>query len=363
MTNQGNHHDTDLTGEWRTIGNEFAVRQVQGAVHANRVSHAYLFTGPDQVGKRTLALDLARALCCPTTRRLGSATHPPCGNCSACDRVDRLAHPDVRLISSTTPTSSDKDDKAASSRVRILIGHINDLQSVAMLEPYESDHRVFVIDGANHMNPEAANCLLKTLEEPPIAVKLLLTAPSQSQLPATIVSRCHVISLRSVPVGTIRDALVDRYGASEEDARNLAALSGGTPGWAIAALSDPSLVDSAQESASRILTVLGSGIDKRFDYARDTAKEFQKDVPGAMREVTRWTQVVRDLAFVKHGMTEKVPTVHSRAQLEALSNQMSDDDIGRALEVAEETRDALSANVPPQLAFEAMMLNTPTLAA
>lgn len=363
MPSRNNHHTNVSAGEWRTIGNEFAVRQMQGAVRAERVSHAYLFTGPDQVGKRTLAIDLARALCCPESERLGTESNPPCGSCSACDRVDRQAHPDVRMISATTPTSSDKNEKAASNRVWIGIGHINDLQSVAMLEPYESDYRVFVIDDANQMTPEAANSLLKTLEEPPLAVKLLLTAPSQSQLPATIVSRCHVISLRSVPVGTIRDALVARYGASEEEARNLAALSGGNPGWAIAALNDPSLVDSARESASRILTMLASGLDKRFDYAQDMAKEFQSDRSGVTRETTRWTQVVRDLAFVKHGMTDRVPTIHNLEQLEEISNQMSDDDIGRALNAAEETRDALSSNVLPQLAFEAMMLNTPVLAA
>ena len=347
-------------GDWRTIGNEFAVRQLQGAIRQDRVSHAYLFTGPDQVGKRTLAMDMARALCCVVRRESGPDALTPCGNCTACDRVGRLAHPDVRLLNANTPTSADTDDKAVAKRVLIPIGLIGDLQAEAMLEPYESDYRIFVIDGAHQMTPEAANSLLKTLEEPQPAVRLLLTAPSHGQLPATIVSRCHVMSLRSVPVETIRDALVAKLGASEEDARDLAALSGGNPGWAVAALNDPSLVDSARESASRIVTTLRSGLEQRFDYARTMSEEFRRDKQNGMQELTRWTQIVRDLAFVKHGLADKVPAIHDHSQLEELAEVMSDDDIGTLLNAAEDTRIALSSNVMPQLAFETMMLNAPT---
>lgn len=350
---------TAPSGDWRTIGHEFAVRQLQGAIRQDRVAHAYLFTGPEQVGKRTLAMDLARALCCVGQRESGRDVLTPCGRCTACDRVERLAHPDVRLLNANTPTSADTDDKAVANRVLIPIGLISDLQADAMLEPYESEHRIFIIDGANLMTPEAANSLLKTLEEPQPAVRLLLTAPSQGQLPATIVSRCHAISLRSVPVETIREALVSRLGASSEQARDLAALSGGNPGWAVAAFHDPSLVDSARQSASRIVTTLRSGLEPRFEYARNMAEEFRRDKQNGFQEVTRWTQIVRDLAFVKHGMAEKVPAIHDHALLEELAEVMSDEDIGRLLNAAEDTRNALRSNVMPQLAFETMMLNAP----
>lgn len=355
--------DGAMAGDWRTIGNEFAVKQLQGAFDRGRVSHAYLFTGPERVGKRSLAMDLARALCCPQTTSLDGTTRVPCGECSACDRISRLVHPDVRLIDVKTPSSKDNDADAAAKRISITVDLINDLQSESILEPYESNHRVFLIDGAHQMSIEAANALLKTLEEPPPAVRLLLIAPSQSQLPATIVSRCHLISLRPVPVDTIRDALISRYGATAEDARNLATLSGGNPGWAITALSDPSLVDSASASASRILTTITGGLEQRFNYARDVGNEFRRDRPGIMAEITRWTQVVRDLALVKHGLGDKTPATYDRQQLESLSGQMSDEDISRALTAIEETRDAVNANALPQLALEVMMLDLPAMAA
>lgn len=353
--------DDSRIGDWQTIGNEFAVRQLQGAIDRGRVSHAYLFTGPDRVGKRSLAMDLARALCCSRTISNDGHVPVPCGECSACDRVRRLVHPDVRLINVNTPTSKDTDPDAAAKRVSISIDLINDVQSESILEPYESDHRVFLIDGAHQMFIEAANALLKTLEEPPAAVRLLLTAPSQSQLPSTIVSRCHVINLRPVPIDTISDALVSRFGATESDARNLAALSGGNPGWAIAALNDPSMVDNVRESASRILTTLTGGLEHRFNYARDIGNEFRRDRPGMMNEITRWTEVVRDIALVKHGLGDMTPATYDRRQLDALAGRMSDDDIGRALAAIEETRDAVNANALPQLAFEVLMLDLPDL--
>ena len=353
--------DVPSNGDWQTIGNEFAVKQLQGAIARGRVSHAYLFTGPDRVGKRSLAMDLARALCCSRATTDGDRASVPCGECSACDRVGRLAHPDVRLITVTTPTSKDADPDAAAKRVSIPIELISDVQSESILEPYESNHRVFLIDGAHQMFIEAANALLKTLEEPPPAVRLLLTAPSQSQLPSTIVSRCHVINLRPVPIDTIRDALVTRYGASEADAKNLAALSGGNPGWAIAALNDPSMVDNARESASRILTTLTGTMEQRFNYAMEMGNEFRRDRPSALNEVTRWTQVVRDVALIKHGLGDKTPAIYNRQQLDALAGQMSDQDIGRTLSLIEGTRDAVNANALPQLAFEVMMLDLPKL--
>ena len=359
-------HIKDMTsdsgiGDWQTIGNEFAVRQLQGAVERGRVSHAYLFTGPDRVGKRTLGMDLARALCCSRATSNGSHVAVPCGECSACDRVGRLAHPDVRLINVTTPTSKDADPDAAAKRVSISIDLINDVQSESILEPYESNHRVFLIDGAHHMYIEAANALLKTLEEPPPSVRLLLTAPSQTQLPSTIVSRCHVINLRPVPIDTIALALVSRFSATEADARDLAALSGGNPGWAIAALSDPSMVDNARESASRILTTLASGLEQRFNYAMDIGTKFRRDRPSIVNEMTRWTEVVRDIALVKHGLGEKTPATYDRQQLETIAGRMSDGDIGLALATIEETRDAVNANTLPQLAIEVMMLELPDL--
>lgn len=349
-------------GDWQTIGNESAVKQLQGAIQRGRVSHAYLFTGPDRVGKRMLAMDLARALCCPQFSSGEDQARVPCGECSACDRVSRLVHPDVRLLNTNTPTSKDSDDEAAAKRTSIPVDLIGDVQSESILEPYESNYRIFIIDGAHQLLIEAANALLKTLEEPPPAVRLLLTAPSQSQLPTTIVSRCHVINLRPVPVDTIRDALIERYGATPEDARNVATLSGGNPGWAITALNDPSLLDNERESASRILTTLMGSLEQRFNYAMELGNRSRRDRPGVMTEVTRWTQVIRDVALVKHGMVDKTPATYDRRQLESLAAQMSDQDIGQALTAVVNARDAVNANALVQLTFEVMMLDMPVFA-
>ena len=117
---------------------------------------------------------------------------------------------------------------------------IKDLQSDALLKPYEGRVKVFIIDDANRMSPDAANALLKTLEEPPENVHIILTAPAVDLLPETIASRCHLVRLRSVPRDEIAEAMMARLGMDSDEAQVLAKMSMGAPGWAIAALNDPS---------------------------------------------------------------------------------------------------------------------------
>ena len=173
---------------------------------------------------------------------------PPCGQCSACDRIARSNFADVQIITSSTQSSKDPDAKAAQRRVMIGIELIKDLQSDAMLEPYEGRVKIFIIDEANRMSPDAANALLKTLEEPPSSVHIILTAPSAESVPETIASRCHLVRMRSVPPDVIADALIDRHSVPQTEAHTLAKMSMGSPGWAIAALNDPSLLDARKQS-------------------------------------------------------------------------------------------------------------------
>ena len=199
-------------GTWQTIGNSAAITLLKGAIDQDRVSHAYLFTGPNRVGKRTLAVDFARALNCNAKDVTASGwadlqPDVPCGQCSACDRIARSNFADVQIITSATQTSKDADTKAAQRRVMIGIDLIKDLQSDAILEPYEGRAKVFIVEEANRMSPDAANALLKTLEEPPSSVHIILTSPSADQLPETIVSRCHLVRMRPVPAEIIEREL------------------------------------------------------------------------------------------------------------------------------------------------------------
>ena len=354
-------------GQWQTIGNSAAITLLKGAIDQDRVSHAYLFTGPNRVGKRTLAVDFARALNCNSKDVMASGwadlqPDVPCGQCSACDRIARSNYADVQILTSATMTSKDTDTKAAQRRVMIGIDLIKDLQSDAMLEPYEGRAKVFIIDGANRMSPDAANALLKTLEEPPSSVHIILTSPSADLLPETIASRCHLVRMRSVPADIIEEALTTRFEVSGDDARKLAKMSMGSPGWAIAALKDPSMVDARTQSASRIVDVIKADLPERFDYAFEMSREFRRDRNLALDEVERWLELVRDIAMIQNALNELVTYDDKIQDLSELANALTSDEIAAAAGTVRRTRDALMVNALPQLAFDAMMLEMPNVA-
>ncbi len=352
------------TGKWQTIGNSAAITLLKGAIDQDRVSHAYLFTGPNRVGKRTLAIDFARALNCNAKDVVAPGwadiqPEVPCGQCSACDRIARSNYADVQIITSATQTSNDADAKAAQRRVMIGIDLIKDIQSDSMLEPYEGRAKIFIIDEANRMSPDASNALLKTLEEPPGNVHIILTAPSADLLPETITSRCHLVRMRPVPAEIIEEGLATQLEISSEDARKLAKMSMGAPGWAIAALNDPSLVDVRRQSASRIIDVINFDLPSRFEYSFEMSREFRSNRNLALEEVERWLEIVRDIAMIQNGLNQHVTYDDRLQELRDLANTLTPDEVAAAAGTIRRTRDALMVNALPQLAFDAMMLKVP----
>ncbi len=347
-------------GRWETIGNEAAVALLNGAISSQRVSHAYLFTGPDQVGKRTLAFDFARALNCKQLD--DNVSEVPCGNCSACDRIARRLFADVQLVSVSTQTSKDTNAQAAQRRVMIGIDLIIDIQADAMLEPYEGRVKIFIIEDAHRMSIEASNALLKTLEEPPRTVHLILTAPSAALLPQTIVSRCHIVRMRPVPTEVIESALQERFDNLPDASKTLAKKSMGAPGWAIAALNDQSLLDARNQSAFRIINLLRSDMPDRFDYSAEMARGFRNNRNAAIGELDRWLEILRDVAILKNDMSEYLVFEERADDLEALADAMSDDDLSCAATAVIKARDGLMVNASPQLAFDVMMLEIPAIA-
>ena len=171
---------------WGVIGHDWAVDLLRSSLSAGRIAHAYLLSGPPQIGKRTLAQALAQALNCAEPDR-------PCGRCPSCLKIARGIHPDVRLIAG----------EGAGGNIRI--EQIRALQHEAVLAPYEGRYRVFVVRQMEQATLEAANSLLKTLEEPPAQVILVLT-PLQRALPKTIVSGCSTCGLRPVAISVIEQA-------------------------------------------------------------------------------------------------------------------------------------------------------------
>ncbi len=197
------------------IGQEVAVNILKKSIENNRCAHAYLFVGPDGVGKRTTAIAFAKALNCRSSCSDG------CDGCDSCRKIENGTHPDVELI---TPREG---------RLAISIEQIRKLQRSVSYKPLEGNWKVYIIDDAASATEDAANCLLKTLEEPPPQVILILITENIYRLLSTVRSRCQLILFKQIPRTLIEKMLRDQYHVTSDEARSLAWHSSGSIGRAL----------------------------------------------------------------------------------------------------------------------------------
>lgn len=196
-------------------GHEKQVAILRQAIVQNRLGHSYLFSGIDGVGKKTLALELAKALNCEKAGEINDS----CEKCPVCLKIKRRTHPDVFLI------------EAEGQFIRVAA--IREIQAQMTFRPMEGKKRVYVIDNADRMNEEAANALLKTLEEPSASNVLILITAKPYTLPSTIISRCRHMRFNPVAIDTITKFLVECQKIEKESALLPAGLSGGSVGQAL----------------------------------------------------------------------------------------------------------------------------------
>src|SRR5256884_2282175 len=205
--------------EWNIVGHEHAINTLRRTLAAQRVRHAYLFSGPEHIGKALLAQRFAQTLLCTGGIDAHDAPQNPCNACLSCRKVMHGNHPDVHYISRPP------------EKQFILIEQVRALQADAARKTLEGRRNVFIIQGIHEMNVQAANCLLKTLEEPEPDVVLLLTAPDPGQLLPTILSRVQQIPMHLLTTTQIKTALEERWQVEPEEAALIAALAAGRIGW------------------------------------------------------------------------------------------------------------------------------------
>ncbi|MFN8584203.1 MAG: DNA polymerase III subunit delta' [Dehalococcoidia bacterium] len=333
---------------WGMFGQDAAVAALQQALDSDRLAHAYLFTGPDGVGKGTLARRLVAALLCeaaPDAR--------PCLECRACRRVEAGETPDVERIAIGGVCDEGGPahrDHAADGSTRIRICQVRRLERVASLTPFQAPRRIFILDTADDLQREAAHALLKTLEEPPSSVLLILLATDVDELLPTVRSRCQELALRPMPDAALIAALRQRPGLDPETAGELAAEAHGRYGLAMRLHTDPSLRMLRETAEADALRLASAGRNERFDYAATIAARWSRERAAVLDTLDAWRWWWR-ARLLEASRGEPGPVRCTPA--EAV----------RALQAVTTTREHLLANTNPQLALEVMMLDLPVLAA
>jgi DNA polymerase-3 subunit delta' len=323
------------------VGNAQAQAVLERALATGQTRHAYVLHGPDGVGKMTLALAFAQAALC-LRRQPGESE--PCGECASCRKVAHGNHPDLTLV---TP----EGDKRW-----IAINVIREMTHLASLAPTESAHRIFIIPEAERIQEGTTNALLKTLEEPPEGVIIILLTPDADTLLPTILSRCQLIPLRLIPAEQISEALRERWGMEPAAAERLAGLANGRLGWAVRAHERPAAQEERERLLERIVALSAAPPDERMRIAASLGA----DNAAARVALDQWIAWWRDVTLAANGAHGLLATGRARQVAERYGVAIGPEQARRFLEALLTALASMDINANPRLTLENLALDLPS---
>lgn len=359
---------------WKDIlGQPKASAFLKNAVTSDHVSHAYLFVGPPGAGKKTAAKAFACAVFCEDNG---------CGACAACGRIRRGTHPDVRVLS---------PEGAAG----YLTEQVREIIHDVWLAPIEGPYKVYIVESADLFNEGSANAFLKTLEEPPSDVVIVLMAHRLDAVLPTIASRCQVVRFRRLPPSHAASVLREQTGADAGEALSALAASGGVIARArdflasparraarasiLRTLKDLSVMDELDvlNAAKSLLTAVKAPLEEvkaahaveleeRSQFVGGSTKSLQdrqkreltaREREGVAEVLNVAESWLRDCLVLSQGLDDLVLNSDASDAMEEVAAVITPAASARALEAVNTARRRISYNVSPQLAIEAMLFD------
>lgn len=317
----------------KVIGHKRAIEALKNSIDKGVVSHSYLFEGEEGLGKKKIALIFAKTLLCKEQKL------EPCNQCSSCIKFDSGNHPDFFLV---------EPEKG-----KIRKDEIESIVKKATRSPFESARKIFIIDDAHTMNQSAMNKFLKTLEEPPKYMNIILISSSSNQLLPTILSRCQSIRFYPVASNKIVDMLANLYGKDEKESKFIAEFSKGSVGRSIR-LAESETFFNMREKILKLIDDLIMGDKTKVFTSIDFFNE-NKDNIDEILDIFLF--YFRDLLI--YNQIGESHLIINKDKMDNLSKQsfLHPARINDIIIKIQETKENIKRNINFQLSIETMLLN------
>lgn len=340
------------------IGHQKQWRFLKRAAELGRIPHGILFCGQEKLGKKTLAVELAKLLNCSSIE----FTKKPCQICRSCQDIQKMIHPDFVLIEPISPQREIQISQTSRSALCNSIGikQIRDLIWKLSLRSYPSFYKIAIIDKAHLMTQEAQSCFLKLLEEPKGRTVLILISEYPETLLPTIISRIQKLKFSPVEKTEIENYIISR-GGLPENAKQLASISFGKPGLAIDFLSAPQTLESRKKLISDLKKIVQSDLSFRFQYAKNLIEKG----PDFSNILNTWLEYFRSmfLAYLQQNKDKNEKNacpVGSRLWLDSFGENFSQYSLSKIIKIISliQSTDFLmsTTNTNPKLAIELLLM-------
>ncbi len=321
------------------IGHKTVVELLKRALVNQRVSHAYLFAGSKGIGKEFTAIQFAKTLNCL------ELVDDSCGECRSCRKFRDVSigahnHPDFKIIHPIENSIS--------------IDQIRELQKDLIYKPYESKWKIYIINDADLMTLEGANSLLKTLEEPPNYVVIIMISSRKESILPTVISRCQVMRFHKLSREDMRDYLMKERELENLDLEEIILLSEGSIGQALKLVEDEQIWDYRKKVFDLLVNLTDKSNLEIYEFIQSL--KIGKDL-------TQWNELFhlikifyRDLLILKN-MNSKDYLINQSYfnDMQQLLNQYSGEDLDKVIKLLERTNNIIMSNVDRELAFEVML--------
>lgn len=329
------------------VGQPRAIDALQAALRSGAVHHAYLFAGPEGVGKELAAVGLAQALTCPEQPEVG------CGTCTSCLRIAKGLHPDVTWVmpdeERVARGLAGRSDFTGTPSRDVRVEQIRGLQERLSLRGLESRRKVAIITSAHRMNDQAQNAFLKTLEEPPADTTIILVAAAMDRLLPTIRSRCSKVHFGPLPVDLVAQRVQQERKLDPQTAALAAVMAGGSLGRALSL--DVEGLARRKEILTRFEALRPDDALPALRFAEEYG-DSRDDAEQALTLLSLWT---RDVALLKAG-AEGLANLDLKELARETAARTSEPELHRRTWLIERAQGAIARNGSPRLQLERMLL-------